>query len=1519
MAVLCELLLLLVLMPLLSQCGATEYYVRPTEPSTISCPGQPCLTLNQYTSNSSHYVYIHSNAVFKFLPGTHHMDRPLVIRDVQNITLQGSEEYSTYSVIIEPQFIHSTCRHHDSCKLAGISDSNLYTCCAVIQLHNVSNVALVGINITSVLESFSRTEIGVLMSNADLVVVRLLAVRNFYHGITLYDVSDSNLTDIVIGNSFSDGMFLCQTNNVSVTNTTSKNNGENGFVLMSSRAIHVVNTSSVGNELNGLSILSTEDCSFIQTITLNNSQSGVNVRSSNFTIFDDVYSQYNEKYGVEVSDVYHAQLANVISMQNEDSGVYLSKMHSMCITNVSTVKNEWAGIEITESYNATLINVITTNNEWVGTGLYDSTYTTVTNISSVLNEWTGVEICRANHTDILHVSSKQNAVYGISVNAAHGTTLAIVLLEQNQHEGIFVSAAYYTSLLKVNSTRNFYGVLIYNSFSTTLMDMKATHNNRSGIYLLSSSATTLRDIYSASNSAWGMLVGSSHNTTMTCISLKNNSQSGLEIISSNSVLMADVVTDRNQWHGIYVRNSSNVEMMNISLVHNAGGSLKVWQTHAVQIKHVSILDNQREGIAIVESSNTLVSNVSSLITAFQSYDIELVNSSFSNKNVSSSTSTVSPTSLPAVIVLYDSTLSIQNCNFTRNTISSLKVIGSNVTVLGDITISNNTATAGTAFIFVKNSTLIVTEKSHMTFRDNYAINNGGVFHISTEQSYTLGLSLDDLIRLEASKSTVFPAGYVLPKYPCFLHVEGQRTQKRMMFENNTSGNGGDVLYGGSLVLGWDGRDWNCLLTFKNVSDMSQQKGYSQISSAPSRVCLCNSVGEPDCLIAGDPHKRTIYPGQTINISAVVVGQDFGTVAGSVYTQFLNSGTNSKLMLNSEKNNPGVESSGCTSFNYTISYSNHDASSLNTVLVLTAESKKVSNILSLKNDRNVIDVWQHVDLTFTAADIANLINSSSIKALLKFTNDGQLVFPDELNKLPVYVNISILECPLGFQLRANPPFKCDCDSLLMQIKGVECQIEDQTISRSGLVWIGKEQIQNKTVAVSEYCPFNYCKNQNTRISLSDPDSQCNYNHSGTLCGGCQSGLSLVLGSDECQTCSNNYLSLLLVFFFAGIMLVVSIKVVDITITQGTMNGLIFYANIVKAIDYIIFPNKDITPVTLFIAWFNLDLGVKVCFFNGLNAYSKTWLQFVFPLYTWSIAWLIIILAKRCDRLAKMMGKNSVSVLATLFLLSYAKLFRTIITTLSFTIIHTSESSKAVWSADGNVDYLSPKHIPLFIVATAILLFLWLPYTLLLFSEQWLHKLNCRVIIRLLIKMKPFLDAHYGSLTDHHRYWFGALLLVKATVLLLSALLPVDHTSVKILSVAISSTVLLFWTQVVYRNQKTSLFNASLFANLILLSATNFFTTITRENAAIAANTLIGVAITQFLGLILFKLLIILKRQSSIVSQCVSLLCRSSLHTSDDYWDQYEQATHNREHESSDDTSSVQIDESGCVDSLPTYGV
>ena len=123
---------------------------------------------------------------------------------------------------------------------------------------------------------------------------------------------------------------------------------------------------------------------------------------------------------------------------------------------------------------------------------------------------------------------------------------------------------------------------------------------------------------------------------------------------------------------------------------------------------------------------------------------------------------------------------------------------------------------------------------------------------------------------------------------------------------------------------------------------------------------------------------------------------------------------------------------------------------------------------------------------------------------------------------------------------------------------------------------------------------------------------------------------------------------------------------------------------------------------------------------MDEYTKTWLQFVFPLYVWILVGLIITVSNYSSKITWLLGSNPVAVLATLFLLSYAKLLRTIIAALLFTFLdYPNGVHVAVWLHCGNIKYLHGKHIVLFLVALLILLILFLPYILLLTVGQWLQ--------------------------------------------------------------------------------------------------------------------------------------------------------------------------------------------------------
>ena len=94
------------------------------------------------------------------------------------------------------------------------------------------------------------------------------------------------------------------------------------------------------------------------------------------------------------------------------------------------------------------------------------------------------------------------------------------------------------------------------------------------------------------------------------------------------------------------------------------------------------------------------------------------------------------------------------------------------------------------------------------------------------------------------------------------------------------------------------------------------------------------------------------------------------------------------------------------------------------------------------------------------------------------------------------------------------------------------------------------INNTTYIVSSYCPFvDHCIPKQTDLNLSDPDSQCQFNRIGFLCGKCQQGLSSVFGSHQCKHCSNIYLLLIIPISIAGLVLVTFLYIFDLTVRNG----------------------------------------------------------------------------------------------------------------------------------------------------------------------------------------------------------------------------------------------------------------------------------------------------------------------------------------------------------------------------------
>ena len=268
-------------------------------------------------------------------------------------------------------------------------------------------------------------------------------------------------------------------------------------------------------------------------------------------------------------------------------------------------------------------------------------------------------------------------------------------------------------------------------------------------------------------------------------------------------------------------------------------------------------------------------------------------------------------------------------------------------------------------------------------------------------------------------------------------------------------------------------------------------------------------------------------------------------------------------------------------------------------------------------------------------------------------------------------------------------------------------------------------------------------------------------------------------------------------------------------------------------------------------------VEICFYNGMDAYIKTWMQFAFPLYVWALVGMIIVGSYYSGRVASIFGRNPIAILATLFLLSYAKLLRTIIAALSYTSLeYPNNSHIAVWLYDGNIRYFSGRHIPLFIAAMVSLIFLFLPYTVLLIFSQCLQAKSELKIFSCINSryVKPFLDAYHAPYTNKHRYWTGLMLLLRLVLFLISAGNALGDPSVNLLAVgstcaAILTLPTIFSTRI-YKTWSLGLLETSFILNLAILAMAILYTRLTGGSQNAVTFTSVGIAFATFTGIVVY---------------------------------------------------------------------
>ena len=759
----------------------------------------------------------------------------------------------------------------------------------------------------------------------------------------------------------------------------------------------------------------------------------------------------------------------------------------------------------------------------------------------------------------------------------------------------------------------------------------------------------------------------------------------------------------------------------------------------------------------------------------------------------------------SAVQLHNVNCSMSDVTIVDNTITGLLLSSSTVYFNGDNTISNNSSPSNGGGLYLADlSYFVLSEGSFLHISNNSAVEYGGAIYIP---SNTL----------------------LYQSVACFFQIydpsHSQHPNITIEAINNTANITGTFLSGGEINIceftedsyykycNLDESGYTCALDI--LTEWLLQPKYNDsdhyfISSKPIGVTVCNSTN----VNIARHSTQHIYPGESFTLNIATVGDNIGISPGIVLAYLVD---------------------GC--------YSTQYITDVTKALITNRTLDKCTNLPFFVPQQN-----------------------GSRTATLQIRPQTSVFY---WWYLTVCVDIHYKKCPLWFDI--NELGRCDCNQYLAALNDqdnvtVSCNISTNTISRSGNVWIGYEcsngtghctnltgdNITTHTL-ISDDCPYDYCKRDPVTFSSSHVDHQCTGNRGGILCGSCTNGHSITLGSNKCsKNCTDDgYIALVVVFAVAGIGLVVLLIALNLTVSVGTINGLIFYANIVKLNEASFFPYGSVPVLSLFISWLNLDFGIETCFFNGLTPVIKVWLQIVFPIYIGVIIIIIIIVSHFSEKVAKLMGNNTVPVLLTLLLLSYMKIIRWLVQALSNSKITSDDSSYSVWRVDGNINYSTGQHLPLFIAALVVAVVLVLPYTLFLILLQLMMVVLSSCGRIWLMFFKPLCDSYAGPHCNHCRFWIGLLILARIIIAVFIAWKSEEVGVFVIMFVVIFLLTIALDIDGPYKKQSLNILESWFLANLLCISVV----ALARDSRLTYIGTMISVSLVfaTFVGIIIVHVL------------------------------------------------------------------
>ena len=374
----------------------------------------------------------------------------------------------------------------------------------------------------------------------------------------------------------------------------------------------------------------------------------------------------------------------------------------------------------------------------------------------------------------------------------------------------------------------------------------------------------------------------------------------------------------------------------------------------------------------------------------------------------------------------------------------------------------------------------------------------------------------------------------------------------------------------------------------------------------------------------------------------------------------------------------------------------------------------------------------------------------------------------------YANVNLTTCPLGYVFQTpqkSQPIQgtCECAS-----DDVQCDFVLAVACIRHGYWLGNISADNAledTLIDTALCQYPYCKTDippcpiiglsqtYTKLPIAQ-DEQCNGLYGGLLCRSCREDAVFSFEAVNCIPSSNckpwqPYVTLVLVVVFQlvlGFGIVILLKA-SFKTGIGHLYGPLFFIAVLRLVPFGYYKQyvqlKFTVSIFQSVLLLNLEVFGKIpwCFFPNINPLLNYSLHFLGPFIIAVVLLSTVLLARYYPRQFLSLQSSPVQAICLLILLSFWSVSDTCIQLLKPT---TTLNGVKGWrvALQPNIQYLKdPYHIVTWIISTVLLIFLLVPFILLLFLSPLLRrKFN-------LTRIQPLLDAFQSCYDDKFRWYSG----------------------------------------------------------------------------------------------------------------------------------------------------------------------